>query len=76
MEKSAVRARVRQIFGQYVTKASFADSEDFFSLGGNSLQGALVITQIERVFGVSISDAQAKRLRTVDNLVSFIVKSG
>jgi acyl carrier protein len=73
MDKTKVVNKVHQIFAQYIRK-DFTNQDDFFKLGGHSLDIVQVVLQVEREFGIKISDVEAKNLRTVEAIASFVAK--
>jgi acyl carrier protein len=73
MEKAQIEEKVHQIFAQYI-KRDFTNRDDFFMLGGHSIEATQVVLQIEKAFNIRISDAEIKNLRTVAELSSFVLR--
>jgi len=74
MDQIKVEDQVKQMVSQYA-KQSFSIRQDLFTEGFvNSFEATQLTLQIEKTFNIRISDAEAKSLRTVEAIASFIVK--
>lgn len=74
MDKAKIEDQIKQMVGQYV-KQTFSTRQDIFTEGFvNSFQATQLTLQIENTFHIKISDAEAKNLRTVEAIASFIDK--
>lgn len=75
MNEKEIRLTIHNFVGNSLRITTFGDSQDIFTrLGGNSLVAVEVRNQVERTFGITISDAEAKNLRTVDAITQFVLK--
>lgn len=72
MDKAKIEQQVTQIVGQYV-KRDFSIRQDVFTNGWvNSFEATQITLQLEKAFNIKISDAEAKNLRTVESIASFV----
>jgi acyl carrier protein len=72
MDYSRIKTQVHQILGQYIG-GSFTDKDDVVAKGFvNSLEATQITLQLESAFKISISDAEAAKLRTVESISLFI----
>lgn len=73
MDKTKIQEKVMQIINPYI-KQSFTTRDDLVSLGLGSVQSVEATLQLEKSFGIKISDAEVKNLRTVDAITNFVIK--
>ncbi|MCT7979845.1 AMP-binding protein [Laspinema olomoucense] len=66
--------RVAQIWQQVLGIESVNRTDNFFELGGNSLKGAVVVTEIEKVFGQQIPLASLTEAKTLEKFADQIVQ--
>ncbi len=72
MDKSHIQERVYSLLSKYV-KRDFGIKDDVFTNGFvNSMDAVELALQFEREFGIAIADVDAKDLRTVESITSFI----
>jgi acyl carrier protein len=60
------------IWAEILERPDISRDDDFFNLGGDSLQGALVAAQIHAEFGVEVSIGSIAEHATVSALAAFI----
>ena len=72
MDKARIETQVKRIVGQYV-KQDFNARQDVFTAGFvNSFEATQITLQVEKTFNIKISDAEAKNLRNVEAIASFV----
>ena len=67
-----VRADLRDIWAEVVGHSSFADADDFFGIGGDSLAAAMCNTLIEERLGVVLPLSMHYEATTLDQLAEAI----
>ncbi|MBL7701391.1 MAG: amino acid adenylation domain-containing protein [Ferruginibacter sp.] len=71
-EVTSVEDRVRDIFSQFFNKPFIREDDDFFELGGDSLEGMTLVARINKKCSTKISIGDLYKHSTVKSLSSFI----
>ena len=72
MDKAQIEDSVYKLLSKYV-KQEFRITDDVFTNGWvNSIESLELRLDFEREFGISVGDAEAKDLRTVETMTRFI----
>lgn len=70
--RDLVETRVARIWQSTLNLSAVARTDDFFELGGTSLQAVEVLLQIEELFGVSLPPSTLAEHSTVDKLATLL----
>jgi acyl-CoA synthetase (AMP-forming)/AMP-acid ligase II/acyl carrier protein len=67
-----LEAQLVQIWQQVLGISPISTKDNFFELGGDSLKAAIVVAEVEQVFGQTISLVNLAEASTIEKLADFI----
>jgi amino acid adenylation domain-containing protein len=70
--RDVLERRLSEIWEEVLGTAGLGVKDDFFDLGGSSLQSVEVLLKIEEIFGVSLSPAILLEHSTIESLARFL----
>ena len=69
-----VRAWLREVWTQQLGTGDFSDEDNFFDVGGDSLMGLAMLSQIREQFGIRLRIVDVLERRSIAALTTLIVK--
>ena len=76
MADGSVEQRVADVVCRLANLASLEPGQDFFDAGLASVQALELLLEVESAFGVSLSDEEFAKVRTVRDLTTLITAQG
>ncbi len=76
MVDSSVEQKVADVVCRLANLASLEPLQDYFDAGLASVQALELLLEVESAFGVSLSDEEFAKARTVRDLSALIVAQG
>lgn len=73
-DRNDTRTKVIELIAQQLDRKpeTITDQDTFDSLGADSLDRVEIVMKLEEHFVVEIDDTQAEKIKTVDELISYI----
>lgn len=73
-DRNDTRVKVIELIAQQLDRKPEAvtDQDTFDSLGADSLDRVEIVMKLEEHFNIEIDDAEAEKIKTVDELVGYI----
>lgn len=73
-DRNDTRTKVIDLIAQQLDRKpeTITDQDTFDSLGADSLDRVEIVMKLEEHFNIEIDDAEAEKIKSVDELVSYI----
>ncbi|MEH2135980.1 AMP-binding protein [Nostoc sp.] len=72
--QNPVKLQLVQIWQQVLGITSISSNDNFFEIGGDSLKSAVVLAEVEKVFGKNLPLASLVVAPTIEKLANFIIR--